>query len=81
MGNVSSVLRILVFRVFRKNTHLVGGFSPFEKYARQIGSSPQVGVKVLQKFHHLVMVLQPADVFFGHLEIKGIQVPAVVPEG
>ena len=24
---------------------LVGGFNPFEKYARQIGSFPQVGVK------------------------------------
>ena len=27
-------------------TILVGGFNPFEKYARQIGSSPQVGVKI-----------------------------------
>ncbi len=26
--------------------HLVGGFNPFEKYARQIGSFPQVGVKI-----------------------------------
>ena len=25
-------------------TLLVGGFNPFEKYARQIGSSPQVGI-------------------------------------
>ena len=25
---------------------LVGGFNPFEKYARQIGSFPQVGVKI-----------------------------------
>ena len=24
-----------------KNSHLVGGFNPFEKYARQIGSFPQ----------------------------------------
>ena len=24
---------------------LIGGFNPFEKYARQIGSFPQVGVK------------------------------------
>ena len=27
-------------------TWLVGGFNPFEKYARQIGSSPQVGMKI-----------------------------------
>ena len=27
------------------HTFLVGGFNPFEKYARQFGSSPQVGVK------------------------------------
>ena len=25
---------------------LVGGFSPFEKYARQNGSLPQIGVKI-----------------------------------
>ena len=25
---------------------LVGGFNPFEKYARQIGSFPQVGVEI-----------------------------------
>jgi len=25
---------------------LVGGFNPFEQYARQIGSSPQVKVKI-----------------------------------
>jgi len=25
---------------------LVGGFNPFEKYARQIASFPQVGVKI-----------------------------------
>ena len=27
-------------------TKLVGGFNPIENYARQIGSSPQVGVKL-----------------------------------
>ena len=26
--------------------HLVGGFNPIEKYARQIGSFPQVGVNI-----------------------------------
>ena len=26
---------------------LVGGFNPFEKYARQIGSFPQVGLKII----------------------------------
>ena len=28
------------------NAILVGGFNPFEKYARQIGSFPQVGMKI-----------------------------------
>jgi len=27
------------------DTKLVGGFNPFEKYAREIGSFPQVGMK------------------------------------
>ena len=31
--------------LYSKNTTLVGGFNPFQKYDRQIGSSPQVGVK------------------------------------
>ena len=26
--------------------YLVGGFNPFEKYARQIGNLPQIGVKI-----------------------------------
>ena len=26
---------------FGRKKYLVGGFNPFEKYARQIGSSPQ----------------------------------------
>ena len=36
---------------------LVGGWTnPFEKYARQIGSSPQVGVKIKNIWnHHLVL--------------------------
>ena len=31
---------------FSSKQVLVGGFNPFEKYARQIGSFPQVGVKI-----------------------------------
>ncbi len=27
-------------------TYLVGGFNPSEKYDRQIGSFPQIGVKI-----------------------------------
>jgi len=30
---------------YESENYLVGGFNPFEKYARQIGSFPQVGVK------------------------------------
>ena len=29
-----------------KNGYLVGGFDPFEKYARQIGSIPPVGMEI-----------------------------------
>ena len=29
-------------------TKLVGGFNPCEKYARQIGSFPQVGMKIIK---------------------------------
>ena len=39
-----------------QSTNLVGGFNPSEKYARQIGSFPQVGVKIKNVWnHHLVM--------------------------
>ena len=30
----------------RNRGHLVGGFNPSEKYARQIGNLPQIGVKI-----------------------------------
>ena len=30
----------------RKNISLVGGFNPSEKYDRQIGNIPQIGVKI-----------------------------------
>jgi len=35
---------------------LVGGFNPSEKYARQIGSFPQVGMNIKKSLscHHLV---------------------------
>ena len=37
--------------------YLVGGFNPFEKYARQIGNLPQVGMKIKNNLnHHLVYV-------------------------
>ena len=34
---------------FKLKTSSVGGFNPLEKYARQVGSSPQVGVKIYKK--------------------------------
>ena len=30
----------------RTGAFLVGGFNPSEKYARQIGAFPQIGVKI-----------------------------------
>ena len=35
---------------FDGKIRLVGGFNPSEKYARQIGSFPQVGVKIPKIF-------------------------------
>ena len=32
--------------------HLGGGFNPFEKYARQIGSFPQIGMKIKNVWNH-----------------------------
>jgi len=32
--------------IIEAKPHLVGGFNPLEKYARQIGSLPQVGLKI-----------------------------------
>ena len=41
-------------------THLVGGFNPFEKYARQNGNLPKIGVKngenkKYERNHHLAI--------------------------
>ena len=41
------------------NIFLVGGFNPFEKYDRQIGSSPQVGMNMKNLWNH-----HPADFFW-----------------
>jgi len=43
-GNPSSVHRSLL-STNKSHPFLVGGFNPSEKYARQIGSFPQIGVK------------------------------------
>ncbi len=37
---------------FYKKRLLVGGFNPSEKYARQIGSFPQIGMKIKNKWNH-----------------------------
>ena len=45
----------------REGSNLVGGWTnPFEKYARQIGSFPQVGMKIKNVWNH-----QPEDVLAG----------------
>ena len=48
-------------RKFRKQKHpksrLVGGFNPFEKYARQNGKLPQIGVKIKNIWNHHPAVL------------------------
>ena len=36
-------------QLYTDYNNLVGGFNPFEKYARQIGNLPQIGVKIYKK--------------------------------
>ena len=45
-GHLLALLHVGFLRKCKESTHLVGGFNPSEKYARQIGSFPQVGVKI-----------------------------------
>ena len=42
-----------LFRIFEDFQWLVGGFNPFEKYAPQIGSCPQVELKIKSIWDHL----------------------------
>ena len=42
--------RGVVFPIFSGDKCLVGGFNPCEKYARQIGNLPQIGVKISKIF-------------------------------
>ena len=48
----SQIIRI------RFNQSLVGGFNSFEKYARQIGSFPQAGVKIVESTNQIISVNQ-----------------------
>ena len=38
--------------MIRDHLKLVGGFNPFEKYDRQIGSCPQLGMKIKNIWNH-----------------------------
>ena len=40
---------VFMFSCFFPDITLVGGFNPFEKYARQNGNLPQIGVKIKNK--------------------------------
>ena len=44
--NPKKIIPLIIIGSNPLRNHLVGGFNPFEKYARQIGSSPQVGVNI-----------------------------------
>ena len=53
----------------QKNPILVGDFNPSEKYARQIGSFPQVGMNIKNIWNHQlefpdIFFLAPGDVDF-----------------
>ena len=45
---LSKMCPVRVISKYGVITKLVGGFNPFEKYARQIGSFPQVGMKIIK---------------------------------
>ena len=47
------------------STVLVGGFNPFEKYDRQIGSFPQVGVKIKNIWNHHLVFAFPFRILFS----------------
>jgi len=38
------------FKIVENTVYLVGGFNPFEKYARQIGNLLQIGVHIKKVF-------------------------------
>ena len=54
------------------NSHLVGGFNPFEKYDRQNGNLPQIGVKIKNIWNHHPVIQQTP-------EPKANQVPSEQP--
>ena len=59
-----------------KNTTLVGGWTnPFEKYARQIGSFPQVGTNMKKYIwnHHLVVELEGILDTYNYIALTNIQ--------
>ena len=64
-------------RVFKKvQKYLVGGWTnPSEKYARQIGSFPQIGMKIKNVWnHHQDMFVErffPLEVLLGHAVSTG----------
>ena len=52
----------------QQKQYLVGGWTnPFEKYARQIGSSPQVGVKIKNIWNHDVVLYEHNMGISSHL--------------
>ena len=70
-------LKVALFEALKKGgslkgiLYLVGAFNPFEKYDRQIGSFPQVGVKIkniwnhhlVYSLSHLLKVVAPPDLY------------------
>jgi len=55
-GYLTCALNII--QVWPFQTIFVGGFNPFEKYARKIGSLPQIGmnIKTYLSCHHPVLL-------------------------
>ena len=48
--------------LFNKDPYnLVGGFNPFETYARQIGLFPQVGLKIKNIWNHQPVMVYPPE--------------------
>ena len=55
---------------------LFGGFNPSEKYARQIGSFPQIGLKIINVWNHhpgcFATFLIPLEVTFSTFEFGSL---------
>ena len=51
-GTIPLIYHLYIYIYCQLGDYLVGGFNPFEKYARQIGSFPQIGTNIKHIWNH-----------------------------